>query len=163
MKLQSGIVKSVGAIAFFWMSACLAGPTLAPKADDQRAKTFVPAAGRAAIYVYRHSRGPAYKSFVPLAIDGQEIGGIAFKTYYVVEVEPGSHDVWLGLGPDLLPNAKLIPLVINAFAGQSYFVRSGTAYNQHHEVVDASTGKKELLSCCKLAVPAPAEASKLLN
>ena len=161
--MRAGLTSSgflVGLVSL-GLCACFSGPRLAPDSSDQQAKAFVPSDGKAAIYVFRHSRGRGYRVPIPLSIDGQRFGVIASKTYYVVEVEPGSHEVWLGWGPEEVHNAKLIPLAVNVVAGQTYFVRAGTISNESHKTVDALTGKKELLSCCKLAAP-PVRASSSL-
>lgn len=156
-------IRLLTGLLSLWLSACFAGPRLAPDNNDRTAKAFTPAAGRGAIYVYRHSHGRGYNVPIPLAVDGRDVGGVANKTYYVVEVDPGSHDVWLGWSPQVVRNAKLSPIAVNVIAGQAVFVRAGTLSNRSHKTVDASTGKKDLLSCCKLAAPPVRAPSSLLK
>ena len=88
---------------------------MAIKPDDTAAKTFTPAPGRANIYVYREMDG-VFTHMFPLMVDGQFVGGLAAKTYHVIEVAPGLHVVTV-LAPSSQRNTQLI-----VEAGKNYFV-----------------------------------------
>lgn len=138
------------------LMSCASMPSLAPQGADQRAKTFSPPSDKAAIYIYRKNgwRGSAVK--FPVTVNGQMIANIGNGTYYVVEVDPGENDVWVGWDQDMSrtledpTNYKIVYFPINAAAGQVYFVRASQT-DQNHEAVAPSIGKAELLACCKLA------------
>ncbi len=63
---------------------------MAIKPEDKAAKSFTPAAGRSNIYVYREQDN-AFLYLFQLVVDGQFVGGIAPKTYHVIEATPGLH------------------------------------------------------------------------
>jgi hypothetical protein len=135
---------------------CASGPSLAPADDDQKAKRFSPGAGKAAIYIYRKDgrRGSAVR--FPVTVNGTAIGAVATGTYYVVEVEPGDHEVWVGWDQSMPRTmndpiaAKLVLIPIRAVAGATYFVRAAQT-GQEHVAVPETNGRQELLACCKRA------------
>ncbi|MCZ6590551.1 MAG: DUF2846 domain-containing protein [Alphaproteobacteria bacterium] len=88
---------------------------MAMKRDDTAAKTFTPAPGRANIYVYREMDG-VFEQMFPLMVDGQFVGGLAAKTYHVIEAAPGLHVITV-LAPSSQRNTQLI-----VEAGKNYFV-----------------------------------------
>ena len=117
---------------------------------DQQAKAFAPSAGKAAIYVYRN-RGSLGPKRWPVRIDGKRFGDIAKGEFYWVEVDPGEHEVWVGVDGGSGPHAQVTLVPISAQIGQTYFVRVFVGYaRDKHEAVNAATGKAELLACCKL-------------
>ena len=120
---------------------------------DQLAKEFAPAAGKAAIYVYR-SRSSLGPKRWPVRIDGKRFGNIAKGEFYWLEVDPGEHEVWVGVGGGAGPHAQVTLVPIRAQIGQSYFVQVYVGYaHDKHEEVSSETGKAELLACCKLVAP----------
>jgi len=88
---------------------------MAIKPDDTAAKTFTPTAGRANIYVYREMDGVFHYMF-PLMVDGRFVGGLAAKTYHVIDAVPGLHVVTV-LAASSQRNTQLI-----VEAGKNYFV-----------------------------------------
>ena len=119
---------------------------------DQQAKAFAPSAGKAAVYVYRQKKGNGRMAYPPdVIIDGRNFGSIGRGQYYWLEVQPGEHEVWVGLEHGAGPHGHITLIPINAQVGQSYFVRAKTTQNRDkHVAVDAATGKAELLACCTL-------------
>jgi hypothetical protein len=85
-----------------------------------------------------------------MILDGRIIGYLTKEKFFMAEVDPGEHDLWVGWENFLDP--KLILMPINAVAGQSYFVRSANK-DESHERVDPAAAQQELLACCVLAVP----------
>ena len=138
----------LGIMVIVALVGCAPSFVLAPAGQDQQAKAFTPSIGKAAIYVYRASRG----DLQPLVnIDGRDIGYIAKGAFFWIEVDPGEHDVWVGLDKfrvSRLENLKQTLVSINALSGQSYFVRVDKFTK--HEAVNAETAKAELLDCCML-------------
>ncbi len=143
----------MGVFLALQLSVCAAAQVVASTASDQQAKAFTPPSGKAAIYVYRNSSvagfgGKAVR--LQMILDGRMIGYLTTDTYFMVEVDPGEHDLWVGWENFLEPKLMIMP--ITAVAGQSYFVRSANK-EESHKRVDPSAAQRELLACCVLAVP----------
>ena len=149
--------------ALFLSVGCITAPPLASGGDDQRAKQFSPARGKAAIYVYRKGGWRGSHVGFPVTVDGRFVGWIAKETYYVIEADAGDHEVWVGWDstmtsqppasvPATLRGYSVIP--IKALAGRTYFVRAGQTDQAHqaHQAVPESQGMEELSDCCKLAL-----------
>lgn len=138
------------------LTACTSAPPLAPADADQKAKAFKPGAGKAAIYVYRLDgwRGSAVR--YPVSVDGASLGAVANGQYFVMEVDPGDHEVWVGWDQTMRRtandpiNAKLVLVQVQATAGGVYFVRADQK-GQDHVAVSEDEGKRELLACCQRA------------
>lgn len=150
------------------LQACTSLPPTSPVEEDRRAKEFAPASGKAAIYVYRLDGWVGSADKFPVAIDGRLLGTIANGTYYLVDVTPGSHDVSIGWGPGMLPspagslNARVVVTTLATVPGEIYFVRAGHG-NQNHQRVDQTTGRRELLACCRLVPPMQAREDQLFK
>ncbi len=85
--IQLMVLCSLGLV----FSACASVPMASLK-DDQEAKAFAAPQDKSRIYIYRNeSFGGAIK--VSVAVDGKVIGQTAPKTYFVVDVAPGEHQV----------------------------------------------------------------------
>lgn len=140
------------------LQACTSLPPTSPVDEDRRAKSFAPASGKAAIYVYRIDGWVGSASKFPVAIDGRLLGTISNGTYYLTEVAPGSHDVSIGwdIGMPASPpgslNARVVVTTLATSADEIYFVRAGHG-DQNHQRVDRITGQRELLACCQLVPP----------
>jgi hypothetical protein len=94
---------------------------MAPQEMDVAAKHFEPSAGKANIYVTRTS---AYRAGDPviLVVDGKFRGSLLPNTYFLFEVDPGTHTVAvLGFG-----NREVVTL--HTEAGQNYFLAVGMGF-----------------------------------
>jgi Protein of unknown function (DUF2846) len=75
----------------FLLSSCASVP-MADHEQDQEAKQFKAPAGKSRIFIYRNETfGSAIK--IAISVDGKLIGQTALKTYFVVDVEPGQHQI----------------------------------------------------------------------
>ncbi|MBU2426581.1 MAG: DUF2846 domain-containing protein [Gammaproteobacteria bacterium] len=77
--------------AMLTISGCASVPMADPAADTQ-AKTFVTAADKANLYIYRNENlGAAIK--MPVLLNDKSIGDTAAKTYIFRQVDPGSYTI----------------------------------------------------------------------
>lgn len=121
-----------------------ASVAMAPDQEDQRAKQFKPAGGKAGIYVYRNETlGAALKKSV--TINGRMAGETAADTYFWFEVKPATYKI---VSDNNLDNT----ITIHAVAGKNYFIWQemkmgflvgGTQLS----VVDEQTGRNGVLEC----------------
>ena len=133
------------------LGVCATAPLVAPGADDSQAKVVKPTNGKAAIYVYRNTspRGFGGKANrLQVILDGRGIGYVANATFFVAEIDPGEHDLWVGW--EGMSDPPFVLLLIDAVAGQSYFVRAGKKQEDHARV-ESSIAQQELVVCCVLA------------
>jgi hypothetical protein len=109
-----GKIAGIGIVlAAFVMGGCASVP-MASAEKDVAAKTFVPKPGKASVYVYRNETfGAAIKMAVVL--DGKLVGDTASKTYFLLEITPGKHEL-VSKGE----NDSVLPLDVQA--GNNYFV-----------------------------------------
>ncbi len=125
------------------LQGCASAP-MASNAEDQRAKQFKPAGGKASIYVYRNeTMGAALSKSV--TINGRMAGTTAADTYFWFHVKPGTYKI---VSDNNLDNA----ITIKAKAGKNYFIWQemkmglfvgGTQLS----VVDEKTGRNGVLEC----------------
>ena len=109
---------SVRGIVLLWGSLLLVGCADLPAASsekDQAAKLFIPAVGRANIYVARSGNGPGGSDSFDLKFDGVKVCRLAASTYFVISAEPGPHEVSVSLY-GITSSATLL-----AVAGNNYF------------------------------------------
>lgn len=117
---------------------------MAPLDDDARAKTFSVREGKSNIYVYRDE---SFGGAIPMtvALNGRVAGQTGPKTYFLFEVEPGTHEV-----SSLAENTSVLKL--NTEAGKAYYVwqevKMGVwmARTQLQQV-DEATGRKGVAEC----------------
>lgn len=73
------------------LSACASVP-MADLKEDQEAKSFAAPQDKSRLYIYRNENfGGAIK--VSVTVDGKLVGQTAPKTYFVVDLTPGEHQV----------------------------------------------------------------------
>lgn len=79
-------------ISFLLLTAsCVSVPMTTPEAD-QEAKTFQAPKDKSRIYIFRDENfGSAIK--VPVLVDAALVGQSAPKSFFVIDVEPGQHQV----------------------------------------------------------------------
>lgn len=130
--------------------AAASRPT-APSADDQKAKQFAPALGKAAIYIYMIPGMRGIAAALEVTVDGRSLGPIDTQTFQMLEVDPGEHDVWI-----IYPYRKrfTILVTVQATAGETYFVRASKVSHDQW-LVDPTLGKNELAACCALSAAPP--------
>jgi hypothetical protein len=96
------------------LAGCASVPLASPEADAEARRAEVPE-GKALIYIFRPTLAPPvtlYSTFV----DGQMLGELARHSYYLVEVEPGTHRIAFPWRYD----AETLTLKVEA--GKRYFV-----------------------------------------
>jgi hypothetical protein len=84
---------------FRWMLAlaallagCASVPLASPEADAEAKRAEVPE-GKALIYIFRPTLAPPPNILYSTFVDGQLLGELALQSYYLVEVEPGTHRI----------------------------------------------------------------------
>ncbi len=134
------------------LSGCNSIP-LAPESEDTLAKNFQPVPNKAKIYLYRNEFfGSQLK--MPVTIDGKIIGHTLGNTYFMIEVEPGSHTIQ-SLTEDV------VSMDIDTDAGKNYYVwqevKMGLVSGRSLlHLVSEEDGQKGVNEC-KLAVALSAE------
>ena len=93
------MMRIVVLLAVATLTVACATTTMAPETLDAAAKQFVPAPGKARVYVTRPgTQGAA--GLANVMIDGRLIGQLAIQTYVYADVEPGEHSIaWNGVHP----------------------------------------------------------------
>ena len=141
---------SVAVVAMLAMLAGCASVPMASLESDSAAKQFQVAADKSRIYIYRNENmGGAIP--MSLSVDGRMLGQSGPKTFFMVDVDPGSHTV-------SSHTENVSTLTVDAKAGKAHYiwqeVKMGmwSARSQLQEV-DAATGQAGVAEC-KLAQPA---------
>ena len=132
------------ALAIVLLSGC-ASVAMMPAEDDTRAKSFSAAPGKANIYVYRNEAMGAALT-MPVSLDGKVAGNTAAKSYFLFQVNPGSHEV-------SSPDAK--PVRVAAEAGKNYFiwqeVKMGVMSGRPElQLVNDAAGKAGVMECKRI-------------
>jgi len=125
------------------VSGCASVP-MASMDEDAKAKTFAVREGKANIYVYRNE---SFGGAIPLAValNGKVAGQTGPKTYFLFEVDPGTHEV-----SSIAENTSTLKL--DAAPGKSYYVwqevKMGVwmARSQLQQV-DEAAGKQAVAEC----------------
>lgn len=76
-------------------SVAFSGCASAPRAQserDRQSKTFIAAAGKSSIYVFRNQNLGSALS-VNLLLDGKVLGQSEPSAYFIIDVEPGQHKI----------------------------------------------------------------------
>lgn len=74
-----------------WVPVTLTVPMASPD-DDVHAKTFAIRPNKANIYLYRN-QFTGQRSPIAVALNGKFAGETAMRTYFMWEVDPGSHEI----------------------------------------------------------------------
>lgn len=134
----------IGALALSVLAGCASVPLASPELDAQAKSFAAPAAGKANIYVYRHeSFGAAIR--IPVSLDGRKVASTAAKTYMLLSVAPGPHQV--------LSDAEVEDkLEVNAEAGKTYYIwqeiKMGAFMARTKlQMVDEAKARKHLARC----------------
>lgn len=135
---------SLFAMVVALLAAGCATVPMASLEDDTQAKTHTVRPGKSNIYVYRNETfGGAITMTVTL--DGRVAGQSGPQTYYLFEVDPGTHEV-----SSIAENTSTVRL--STVAGRSYYlwqeVKMGfwMARSQLQQV-DENTGRKGVAEC----------------
>ncbi|HWM42282.1 MAG TPA: DUF2846 domain-containing protein [Burkholderiales bacterium] len=141
--MLSRLVAVTALAAVVLASGCASVP-MASQEMDTAAKSYAVKPGTANIYVYRNEQmGAAIK--MPVALNGKLVGDTGAKTYLLLQVPPGKHQLVSKTENDAT-------LAVNAEAGRNYFVwqevKMGmmVARSQLH-LVDEPTGKAGVAEC----------------
>ena len=133
-------------LAVALLSGCASVP-MSGAEDDTRAKSFAVPPGKANIYVYRNETMGAAIT-MPVSLDGKIAGKTASKTYFLFQVDPGSHSV-----ASHTENTSTVK--VDAQSGRNYFVwqevkmgtfQAGSAL----KLVDDATGKAAIMECKRI-------------
>jgi hypothetical protein len=95
------------------ISGC-ASVQLAPPPEDAKAKEFKPSPGRANLYIYRNEMYGAAVS-MDVLVNGKMIGSTSAKTYFLIDVPPGKHNIISKAENDAA-------LTVEATPNKSYFI-----------------------------------------
>lgn len=130
-------------VAVSLLGGCASVP-MASLDDDAKAKTFAAKEGKSSIYVYRNE---SFGGAIPItvALDGKVAGQTGPQTYFLLEVEPGAHEV-----SSIAENNSLLKL--NTEAGKSYYVWQEVKMGMWMarsllQQVDEATGRKGVNEC----------------
>jgi hypothetical protein len=85
------LVAAVSVILLLVLSGCAAVP-MASIDQDTKAKEFVPAQNKAALYIYRNEN---FGGAIPMSVsvNGKSLGQTAAKTYFRLNLLPGKYNV----------------------------------------------------------------------
>jgi len=143
MKMSNRWFLAVALLFAALMSGCASVP-MASVDDDAKAKSFAVRADKSSIYVYRNeSLGGAIPMTV--ALNGKVAGQSAMLTYFLFEVDPGSHEV-----SSIAENTSTLKL--NTEAGKAYYVWQEVKMGMwmarsQLQQVDEPTGRKGVSEC----------------
>ena len=136
------------AVASIYLSGCASVP-MASNDDDALRKQFsTPPENTSGLYIYRNSTlGGALKKTI--TVDGQVIGESAPKTYFYLDLKPGTHT--LATESEFSDNM----FTLDTEGGKNYFVRQYMKLGvfvggANFETVTDEVGKKGVMEC-KLA------------
>lgn len=139
------VLLAVAAVAVALVSGCASVPMASPEADKQ-AKSYATSPTKANLYIYRNeSMGGAIKMTV--SVNGRVLGQSGPKTYFLVQVDPGKHEV-----SSLTENTST--LTVDAQPGKNYFiwqeVKMGAfSARSQLQLVDEATGRKGVDECTR--------------
>lgn len=139
---KNGLLGLLLAVAVL-VTGCASVPMASPD-DDAKAKAFSVKPDKSSIYVYRNeSFGSAISMTV--ALDGKVAGQSGPQTYFLWEVEPGSHEV-----ASHTENVSTLKLATEA--GKAYYVWQEVKMGMWMarsllQQVDEETGRKGVLEC----------------
>lgn len=107
------LIASISVVLLLVLSGCAAVP-MAPMEQDAKAKEFVPAQDRAALYIYRSEN---FGGAIPMTVtvNSKAVGQTAAKTFFLLNVVPGKYTV-----ESHAENVSNLSLI--AEAGKNYFV-----------------------------------------
>jgi hypothetical protein len=125
------------------VSGCASVP-MASLDDDAKAKTFSTSPTKSSIYLYRNEN---FGGVIPLTVslDGKMAGQTAAMTYFLWEVEPGSHEI--------ASHAENVStLKLSTEAGKAYYVWQEVKMGlwmarSQLQQVDEATGRKAVAEC----------------
>lgn len=126
-----------------FVSGCASVP-MASTDEDAKAKTYAVNPSKSNIYLYRNEN---FGGAIPLSVslDGKTAGQTAAKTYFLWEVEPGSHEI-----ASHAENVSTLKLATEA--GKSYYVWQEVKMGLWMprsllQQVDEATGRQAVLEC----------------
>ena len=125
------------------LSGCASVP-MASLEDDTQAKRFAVKAEKSSIYLYRNE---SFGGAIPMTVslNGKVAGQTAPQTYFVWEVDPGSHEI-------ASHTENVSALKLTTEAGKAYYVwqevKMGAFMARSQlQQVDEETGRKGVLEC----------------
>ena len=139
-QLMNGMVIMTAIVAVASLTGCATVPKASPE-FEQQARSFTPAPGKAAVYVYRPYNYTGSALVFPVSIDYKEFGTLANNTYLFGNIDPGSHIIRSGAGMA----GSVRPKQFDAEAGKLYFFKVEPGWD--HIVitpVDESEGRQRV-------------------
>lgn len=138
------------------LSGCGSAIVRADKEQDRQAKTFSPKNNKSNIYVYQEESSILVGNKPSnVYLDGQVVGIIEDKTFFLLEVPPGSHTIsteW----PGGRENGSR-PVEVETERRGNYFIRNeyNTGLLVHFKLrqVEENLGRKEVTEFSSLVVP----------
>ena len=125
------------------LSGCASVP-MASLEDDTQAKRFAVKADKSNIYLYRNE---SFGGAIPMSVslDGKVAGQTGPQTYFLWEVEPGSHEV-------ASHSENVASLKLNTEPGKAYYVWQEVKMGLWMarsllQQTDEETGRKGVLEC----------------
>jgi hypothetical protein len=139
--MQAGVISAF-VFSFLVCAGCASTPQATTERDTE-AKQFVSNPGSSTLYVYRTDFGDSESDSV-LWIDGRLIGATLPRTFFRVNVDPGSHTL-NGAGHDI---GKV---VLETRPGEIYFVSLSVSAGQSvFRLESAESARNALITCCVL-------------
>jgi hypothetical protein len=143
MKASNQFFLAILLLLTSFVTGCASVP-MASLDEDTKAKSFVVRTDKSNIYVYRNE---SFGGAIPMtvALDGKVAGQTALQTYFLFEVDPGSHEV-----SSIAENTSTLKL--NTEAGKAYFVWQEVKMGlwmarSQLQQVDEETGRKGVAEC----------------
>lgn len=124
-------------LAFVFFYACVSVP-IAPQAESEKAKKFIPLPDKATIYIYRKDQFLGGGINFPIIVNGKIVSFLIVGTFVVVEANPGQIEL------SSFVHEKYTAKSIEVDAGKLYFFFAKVLDGVIFEVVDAETGMKDI-------------------
>ena len=143
MRVSNPFFLAIVLLLTSFVTGCASVP-MASMDEDTKAKSFAVRTDKSNIYVYRNETiGSAVRMTV--ALDGKLAGQTAMQTYFLFEVDPGSHEV-----SSVAENTSTLRL--NTEGGKAYFVWQEVKMGlwmarSQLQQVDEQTGRKGVAEC----------------
>jgi hypothetical protein len=121
-----------------------ASTSQASRSRDAEAKQFRSHPGSSSLYIYRPGAGRQEQDDSTLYIDGRLIGFTLPRSFFVVHLQPGDHDLYGIAGDNGRLRLETRPgelyfIGLTVEAGQSYFYRT-----------DPQDARRAIRACCAL-------------
>jgi PBP1b-binding outer membrane lipoprotein LpoB len=147
MNVSNRLLSAQAVLLAVFLSGC-APVQMASRDQDASAKTFKVAPNKSNIFVYR-CLPPDGGIPIQISLDGKVAGKTSINTYFLFEVDPGSHEI-------VSAATNRSSLKLNTEAGRSYFISQQIAddsitlifvHADLRQVADEPAARKDLARC----------------